>query len=75
MKDVQSKMNDCYRRHGQNGAADVRVEVSPDGSVSGTLVRGVLANTPTAGCVEDKLKEAVFPASSGIVFNYRLMIK
>jgi hypothetical protein len=75
MKDVQKKMNDCYRRHGQQGAADVRVEVSPDGTVAGSVVRGVLANTPTAGCVESKLKEAAFPASGGITFNYRLMVK
>ena len=75
MKDVQKKMNDCYRRHGQQGAADVRVEVSPDGTVAGSVVRGMLANTPTAGCVESKLKEAAFPASGGITFNYRLMVK
>jgi hypothetical protein len=75
MKDVQSKMNDCYRRLGQEGAADVRVEVAPDGSVAKTLVRGELANTPTATCVESKLKAAVFPPSAGIAFNYRLVVK
>ena len=75
MKDVQSKMNDCYRRYAQEGAADVRVEVAPDGSVAKTLVRGELANSPTATCVESKLKAAVFPPSAGIAFNYRLVVK
>ena len=75
MKEVQQKMNDCYRRHGQEGAAEVRVQVTPAGSVVGTLVRGELANTPTAGCVESKLKAAVFPASGGITFTYRLLVK
>jgi hypothetical protein len=75
MKDVQKKMNDCYRRHGQQGAADVRIEVNPDGTVASGVVRGMLANTPTAGCVEATLKEAAFPASGGITFNYRLLVK
>jgi hypothetical protein len=75
MKDVQRKMPDCFRRHAQEGAADVRVEVTPDGTVASTLVRGELANTPTAACVDAKIKESVFPASGGITFNYRLMIK
>jgi hypothetical protein len=75
MKSVQDNMNDCYRRHGQGGPAEVRVEVTPQGSVAGTIVRGELANTPTAGCVESKLKAAVFPVSSGITFTYRLVVK
>ena len=75
MKEVQQKMNDCYRRHGQEGVAEVRVQVTPAGSVAGTLVRGELANTPSAGCVEAKLKAAVFPASGGNTFTYRLLVK
>ncbi len=75
MKDVQKTMNECYRRHGQQGAADVRVEVTTEGSVTAAVVRGPLANTPTAGCVESKLKAAVFPASRGVTFDYRLMVK
>jgi outer membrane biosynthesis protein TonB len=75
MKDVQKAMPDCYRRHGQQGAAEVRIQVDAEGQVAGAIVRGALANTPTAGCVEARLKQAVFPASRGMTFDYRLMVK
>ena len=55
--------------------ADVKVEVSPSGQVSGTLIRGEFAGTPTGACIENKLKQAVFPASSGLRFDYLLTVR
>ena len=75
MAGVQKRMNECFRQHGQAGPADVKVEVAPDGSVPGTVIRGALAGTPTGACVEAKIKEATFPASSGLRFDYRLSVR
>jgi hypothetical protein len=72
---VQTQMNTCFRQHGKAGIADVKVEVAPDGSVPGALIRGELAGTPTGACVQAKIKEATFPASSGLRFDYRLSVR
>ena len=75
MGTVQGQMNECYRQHRKRGRADVKVEVSPGGRVSGTLIRGEFAGTPTGACIESKLKQAVFPASSGLRFDYLLTVR
>ena len=75
MAGVQKQMNTCFRQHGKAGQADVKVEVAPDGSVPGALIRGEFAGTPTGACVQAKIKEATFPASSGLRFDYRLSVR
>ncbi len=75
MAGVQKQMNTCFRQHGKAGPADVKVEVAPDGSVPGALIRGEFAGTPTGACVQAKIKEATFPASSGLRFDYRLSVR
>ena len=75
MSGVQKQMNTCFRQHGKAGLADVKVEVAPDGSVPGALIRGEFAGTPTGACVQAKIKEATFPASSGLRFDYRLSVR
>jgi hypothetical protein len=75
MAGVQKRMNECFRQHGKAGMADVKVEVAPNGSVPGTVIRGPFAGTPTGACVESKIKEATFPASSGLRFDYRLSVR
>jgi hypothetical protein len=75
MSGVQKQMNTCFRQHGKAGQADVKVEVAPDGSVPGALIRGEFAGTPTGACVQAKIKEATFPASSGLRFDYRLSVR
>jgi hypothetical protein len=75
MSGVQKQMNTCFRMHGKAGPADVKVEVAPDGSVPGALIRGEFAGTPTGACVQAKIKEATFPASSGLRFDYRLSVR
>jgi hypothetical protein len=75
MAGVQKQMNTCFRQHGKAGQADVKVEVAPDGSVPGALIRGEFAGTPTGACVQSKIKEATFPASSGLRFDYRLSVR
>jgi hypothetical protein len=75
MQDVQKNVRDCFRQHGKGGAADVKVDVAPEGNVIGTIIRGELAGTPTGACVETRLKAATFPPSTGMRFDYRLLVK
>jgi hypothetical protein len=75
MQDVQKNVRDCFRQHGKGGVADVKVDVAPEGNVIGTIIRGDLAGTPSGACVETRLKAAIFPPSTGMRFDYRLLVK
>jgi hypothetical protein len=75
MKPIQRKVTDCGRQFQASGAADMKVTVAADGSVSNVAVGGVFAGTPTAGCIERAVKTAVFPASRGLRFDYPLALR
>lgn len=75
MQEVQKNVRGCFRQHGKGGVADVKVDVAPEGNVIGSVIRGDLQGTPTGACVEARLKAAVFPPSTGMRFDYRLLVK
>jgi hypothetical protein len=75
MKAVKDEMADCYAKTGKGGPVDLSIGVAPEGDVKSTVIKGEFAGTPTGSCVEKKVKATVFPASAGLNFNYRLVVK
>lgn len=63
MNGVAGKAQACY--NGQQGTAQVKLTVAPDGSVQKVSVTGVFAGTPVGSCVEAAVKGAKFPAWDG----------
>lgn len=56
----------CYQREHRAGTAIVSLIIAPDGTVSSTEIRGVLAGTPTGACVTDAVRQARFPRIKGV---------
>jgi hypothetical protein len=75
MKAIQAKVRDCAHQFQSSGNAELKVTVSEDGSVKAVNVMGVFAGTPTASCLERAVKGAVFPASTGLRFDYPLALR
>jgi hypothetical protein len=75
MRGVQGKVSDCYRKFQVAGAADVKINVGETGSVTAVQLSGPVAGTPSGACVERAVESAVFPASSGLRFDYRLQLR
>jgi hypothetical protein len=75
MSSVKAEMADCYAKTGKGGPVDLKISVSPEGDVKNTVIKGEFAGTPTGACVEKKVKATVFPASAGLNFDYRLVVK
>jgi hypothetical protein len=75
MAGVQAKVSDCYRKFQVPGAADVKIAVGEDGSVTTVSVTGPVAGTPSGACVERAVSNATFPPSSGLRFDYRLQLR
>jgi hypothetical protein len=75
MKPIQRKAADCGRQFQSSGAADLKVTVASDGTVSAVRIGGVFAGTPTAACIERAVKTAVFPASGGLRFDYPIALR
>jgi hypothetical protein len=75
MSGVQAKVSDCYRKFQVPGAADVKIAVGEDGSVTTVSVAGPVAGTPSGACVERAVSSATFPPSSGLRFDYRLQLR
>jgi len=63
MSAVQGKAQACYA--GQQGTANVKLSVAPNGKVQKVTVTGVFAGTPVAACVEAAVKGASFPPWDG----------
>ena len=63
MSSIGAKAQACYQ--GTQGTAQVKLTVSPDGSVKSVAVTGVFAGTPVAACVSSAVKGATFPAWDG----------
>jgi hypothetical protein len=75
MKGVKDEMGDCYAKTGKGGPVDLSISVSPEGDVKNTVIKGDMAGTSTGACVAQKVKATVFPPSTGLNFNYRLVVK
>jgi hypothetical protein len=63
MSSVAGKAQACYA--GQQGTAQVKLTVAPDGTVQKVAVTGVFAGTPVGACVASAVKSATFPAWEG----------
>jgi len=63
MSAVQGKAQACYA--GQQGTANVKLSVLPNGKVQKVTVTGVFAGTPVAACVAAAVKNATFPPWDG----------
>lgn len=56
-------------------AAEVVVDVAPEGTVSNVIVNGTLADKPNAACVVQAVQTAKFRPSPGVQFPIRFLIK
>jgi len=74
MNRVQPEVDGCHDHLKVSGIAMVRVVIDVDGKVTSAGVAGRFAGTPAGACVEEAVKKAVFPPSSGgaIVYPFRL---
>jgi hypothetical protein len=61
MQRVRPAVQACHDRYRVAGTASVRLSLGGDGSVRSASVRGALAGTPTAACVEQAVRGARFP--------------
>lgn len=60
MRKVQPLVQACHDRHRVAGLAAVRVSIAASGQVRSATVKGPLAGTPTAACIERAVRSAVF---------------
>jgi hypothetical protein len=74
MEPIQPLVKQCYRRYGQQGVANVAVEVGRGGKVKRVTVSGPLARTRSAACVKAAVKTARF-SSGDLSFHYPLVLQ
>lgn len=72
MSGVKVRSKDCANKLGEKGMAELKITVARSGAVSDVHLGGKLANTPVGACIEKVTRAAVFPPSSGLVFDYRV---
>ena len=72
MNGVKARSKECASKLAQKGVAELKITVGKSGAVSDVHLGGKLVNTPVGACVEKVTRAAVFPPSSGIVFDYRV---
>ena len=65
MTRVTGTVNECYARHGVAGTVDVKLTISPAGTVTTVAATGAFAGTPTGACVEAAVRTARFPPFDG----------
>jgi hypothetical protein len=62
---LQTKVYQCHSRFQVDGTADVRVSVSPSGTVESLSLLGDFEGTPTGDCIVRHLSAASFPSFDG----------
>ena len=72
MAGVKTRASECARRLGEKGIAELKISVSKTGAVSEVKIKGKVAGTPLAACIDKAMRAAKFPASSGLRFDYRI---
>jgi hypothetical protein len=74
MTAIAAKAQACYK--GTQGSANVKLTISPSGSVSKVTVSGEFAGKPEADCVSAAVKAASFPAWDGSPqsFGYPILL-
>ena len=69
LDELQPKMHECFRRFQIRGVAQVKLTVSPSGSVESPAVTGDFEGTPTGECVLKEVASAALPAFKGSPLN------
>ena len=72
MNGVKTRSKECANKLAQKGVAELKITVGKSGAVSDVHLGGQLVNTPVGACIEKVTRAAVFPPSSGLVFDYRV---
>ena len=72
MSGVKARSKECAAKLGQKGVAELKIVVAKSGSVSDVHLGGKLVDTPVGSCIEKVARAAIFPPSSGLVFDYRI---
>ena len=53
----------CFEKFGATGSGKLKLQIGPDGAITGSRVEGALANSETAVCIETAIKNAKLPRS------------
>jgi hypothetical protein len=72
MSGVKARSKECATKLAQTGVAELKITVGKSGAVSNVQLGGKLVKTPVGACIEKVTRAAVFPPSSGLVFDYRV---
>jgi hypothetical protein len=65
LEGLQPKVHQCFRRFQIRGVAQVKLTVSPSGSIESPAVTGDFEGTPTGDCVINELASAALPPFKG----------
>lgn len=65
LEELQPKVHECFRRFQIRGVAQVKMTVSPSGSVESPTLSGDFDGTPTGECVLRELASAALPPFKG----------
>lgn len=68
---VGSTARECYQQFHVKGTVLATATVSPSGRVKAVEIGGLLADTPTGGCVAHAVRQAKFPRFSGAAMQAR----
>ena len=75
MDGVKTRANECGKRLGQKGMAELKLSVGKDGRVSNVTVAGKSAGSPLGECVAKAARAASFPPNPGLKFDYRIDVR
>lgn len=65
MREIRGRVGACHDKFKESGNVMVKVEISPNGSVTSAKATGKFANTETGLCVAQAVEKATFPAWEG----------
>jgi hypothetical protein len=65
LDELQPKVHECFRRFQIRGVAQVKLTVSPTGSVESPALTGDFEGTPTGDCVLKEVASAALPPFKG----------
>jgi hypothetical protein len=77
LRPVGDRVQVCFESFGVPGRADVAIDVAGDGHVRYAEVRGELADTPTARCILEAVKNVKFPRfrRAGMQIDYPFILR
>lgn len=75
MNEVEPLIDACHRLYQVPGPVRVNVVIAKSGRVSSAKVMGRFSGTPTGECVEEMVRTACFPRSSGLATLYPFQLR